>query len=172
MGISHSVISIAPEDKKFVRLNFYSKVRWRVPIDPTKHCFDSKFEINTTVHKPAEWRQGASRRSSSKSQTLVIFLKREWFRLRVKKGIFIARIVLSVLEAACAFLFLRETRRGGATGDSCGMKGDQPMKKPQCIAALAVIILAGLMPALGDAQANFYEGKTITLLATRAELWS
>ena len=42
------------------------------------------------------------------------------------------------------------------------------MKKPQFIAALAVIILGGLMPALADAQANFYEGKTITLLATRA----
>ena len=38
------------------------------------------------------------------------------------------------------------------------------MKKPQCIAALAVIILAGLTPALADAQANFYEGKTITLI--------
>jgi len=38
------------------------------------------------------------------------------------------------------------------------------MKKPQRIAALAVIILAGLMPALADAQANFYEGKTITLI--------
>ena len=38
------------------------------------------------------------------------------------------------------------------------------MKKPPCIAALAVIILAGLMPALADAQANFYEGKTITLI--------
>jgi hypothetical protein len=35
-------------------------------------------------------------------------------------------------------------------------------------AALAVIILAGLIPALADAQANFYQGKTITLLATRA----
>ena len=38
------------------------------------------------------------------------------------------------------------------------------MKKAQCIAALAVIILAGLMPALAKAQANFYEGKTITLI--------
>ena len=38
------------------------------------------------------------------------------------------------------------------------------MKKPQCIAALAVIILAGLMPALANAQANFYEGKTITVI--------
>ena len=38
------------------------------------------------------------------------------------------------------------------------------MKKPQCMTALAVIILAGLMPTLADAQANFYEGKTITLI--------
>jgi hypothetical protein len=27
------------------------------PIDPTKHYFDSKFEIKTTVHKQAEWRE-------------------------------------------------------------------------------------------------------------------
>jgi hypothetical protein len=33
-----------------LRLNFYSNVRYRVPIDPTKHYFDSKFEIKTTVH--------------------------------------------------------------------------------------------------------------------------
>ena len=38
------------------------------------------------------------------------------------------------------------------------------MRKPQCSAALAVIILAGLMPAFADAQANFYEGKTVTLI--------
>ena len=38
------------------------------------------------------------------------------------------------------------------------------MRKPQRSAALAVIILAGLMPALADAQANFYEGKTVTLI--------
>ena len=42
------------------------------------------------------------------------------------------------------------------------------MKKPQFIAALAMIILGGLTPALAHAQVNFYEGKTITLLATRA----
>jgi mannose-6-phosphate isomerase-like protein (cupin superfamily) len=57
LGISHSVISIPPEDENFLRLNFYSKLRWRVPIDPTKHFFDSKFEITTTVHKQAEWRK-------------------------------------------------------------------------------------------------------------------
>ena len=51
------MISIPPEDESFLRLNFYSKVRWRVPIDTTKHYFDSKFEIKTTVHKQAEWRE-------------------------------------------------------------------------------------------------------------------
>jgi mannose-6-phosphate isomerase-like protein (cupin superfamily) len=56
LGISHSVISIPPEDENFLRLNFYSKLRWRVPIDPTKHFFDSKFEITTTVHKQAAWK--------------------------------------------------------------------------------------------------------------------
>jgi len=30
---------------------------WRVPIDPTKHYFDSKFGIKTTVHQQAEWRK-------------------------------------------------------------------------------------------------------------------
>jgi hypothetical protein len=56
LGISHSVISIPPEDGNFLRLNFYSKIRWRVPIDPTKHFFDSKFEVTTKVHKQAERR--------------------------------------------------------------------------------------------------------------------
>ena len=28
-----------------------------VPIDPTKHYFDSRFEITTMVHKQAEWRK-------------------------------------------------------------------------------------------------------------------
>lgn len=57
LGISHSVISIPPEDDSFLRLNFYSKVRWQVPIDPTKHYFDSRFEVTTTVHKQSEWRE-------------------------------------------------------------------------------------------------------------------
>jgi mannose-6-phosphate isomerase-like protein (cupin superfamily) len=57
LGISHSVISVPPEDENFLRLNFYSKIRWRVPIDPTKHFFDSQFEITTAVHKEAEWRK-------------------------------------------------------------------------------------------------------------------
>jgi hypothetical protein len=61
----HSVISIPPEDENFLRLNFYSKVRWRVSIDPTKHYFDSKFEIKTTVHKQAEWRRNLRRRGEA-----------------------------------------------------------------------------------------------------------
>jgi hypothetical protein len=39
------------------RLNFYSKVRWHIFIDPTKHYFDSKVEIKTTEHKRADWRE-------------------------------------------------------------------------------------------------------------------
>ena len=57
LGISHSVISIPPEDENFLRFNFYSKVHWRVPIDPTRRYFGSKFETKTTVHKQAEWRE-------------------------------------------------------------------------------------------------------------------
>jgi mannose-6-phosphate isomerase-like protein (cupin superfamily) len=57
LGIAHSVISIPPEDENFLRLNFYSKLRWRVPINPTEHMFDSKFEVTTTVQKQAEWRK-------------------------------------------------------------------------------------------------------------------
>ncbi len=57
LGIAHSVISIPPEDENFLRLNFYSKLRWRVPIDLAAHVINSKFEVTTTVHKQAEWRK-------------------------------------------------------------------------------------------------------------------
>ena len=59
LGISHSVISVPPDAKDFLRLNFYSKVRWRVRIDPTQHVFNSQFEVNTTVHKEADWWKAA-----------------------------------------------------------------------------------------------------------------
>jgi len=36
---------------------FYSKVRRRVPIDPTRHYFDSRFDIKTIVYKQAEWKE-------------------------------------------------------------------------------------------------------------------
>jgi mannose-6-phosphate isomerase-like protein (cupin superfamily) len=60
LGISHSVISVPPEAKDFLRLNFYSKVRWEVPIDPTRHLFNSRFEVSTTVHKEADWWKAAA----------------------------------------------------------------------------------------------------------------
>ena len=63
---------IPPEDENFLRLNFYSKVRWRVPIDPTKHYFDSKFEIKTTVHKQAEWRKSRGSAVSPESHEVKV----------------------------------------------------------------------------------------------------
>jgi len=57
LGISHSVITDPPDDPSFLRLNFYSTLPWRVPIDATKHYFDSHFECTTTVHKQADWRE-------------------------------------------------------------------------------------------------------------------
>lgn len=60
LGISHSVISVPPDDKNFLRLNFYSKLRWKVPIDPTKHVYESRFEVKTTVRKEADWWKAAA----------------------------------------------------------------------------------------------------------------
>ena len=60
LGISHSVITIPPDDPNFLRLNFYSKLRWQVPMDPTRHVYNSRFEVSTTVHKEAEWRKQAA----------------------------------------------------------------------------------------------------------------
>jgi quercetin dioxygenase-like cupin family protein len=55
LGIAHSVISDPPEDPSFLRLNFYSVEPWRVPIDATKHVYQSAFECKTIVHKQADW---------------------------------------------------------------------------------------------------------------------
>ena len=60
LGIAHSVITIPPEDKNFLRLNFYSTLPWRVAIDPTKHVSESTFEVSTNVHQEAEWRKRAT----------------------------------------------------------------------------------------------------------------
>ncbi len=38
---------------------FMTTWKWRVPIDPTRHVFNSSFEVSTTVHKEAEWRKQA-----------------------------------------------------------------------------------------------------------------
>jgi len=59
LGIAHSVISDPPEDPSFLRLNFYSSLPWRVPIDATKHAYESRFEVKTTVHKQADWQLAA-----------------------------------------------------------------------------------------------------------------
>ena len=47
---THEIIVVELEPKR-------QKIACRVPIDPTRHYFDSKFEIKTTVHKQAEWRE-------------------------------------------------------------------------------------------------------------------
>jgi quercetin dioxygenase-like cupin family protein len=62
LGIAHSVISDPPEDPSFLRLNFYSTLPWRVPIDVTKHAYESRFECTTTVHKQADWLAGQASR--------------------------------------------------------------------------------------------------------------
>jgi len=60
LGIAHSVISDPPEDPSFLRLNFYSTLPWRVPIDATKHAYESHFECTTTVKKQADWLAAAN----------------------------------------------------------------------------------------------------------------
>jgi quercetin dioxygenase-like cupin family protein len=60
-GIAHSVITDPPEDETFLRLNFYSDLPWRVPIDPTVHAFESRFECETAVLKEADWKSSAAR---------------------------------------------------------------------------------------------------------------
>jgi len=57
LGIAHSVITDPPDNPDFLRLNFYSVLPWRVPIDATKHYYNSHFECTTTVHQQAGWRQ-------------------------------------------------------------------------------------------------------------------
>lgn len=55
LGIAHSVMTDPPSDESFLRLNFYTSVRWRVPVDLTKHVYDSHFETSTRVLKRADW---------------------------------------------------------------------------------------------------------------------
>lgn len=57
-GIAHSVITDPPEDKSFLRLNFYSVLPWQTPTDLTKHNCNSTFDLKTNVIKEAEWRLG------------------------------------------------------------------------------------------------------------------
>ena len=58
-GIAHSVITIPPESRDFLRFNFYSSLPWSYPSDFTRHYFHSRFEVKTTVHKQAAWLSAA-----------------------------------------------------------------------------------------------------------------
>jgi quercetin dioxygenase-like cupin family protein len=55
LGIAHSVIC----EENFLRTVWYSRIPWDVVIDPTKHAFESTFEPETEVIKPAAWQQAA-----------------------------------------------------------------------------------------------------------------
>jgi len=56
LGIAHSVMTDPPQDESFLRLNFYTSVRWRVAADLTKHVYDSHFETSAKVLKEADWK--------------------------------------------------------------------------------------------------------------------
>ena len=45
LGIAHSVITDPPDDPDFLRLNFYSVLPWRVPIDATKHYLQEPLRV-------------------------------------------------------------------------------------------------------------------------------
>jgi mannose-6-phosphate isomerase-like protein (cupin superfamily) len=60
LGIAHSVMTDPPNDDQFLRLNFYTSVRWRVPVDLTRHVYDSHFEVTTRVLQEAEWKLAAA----------------------------------------------------------------------------------------------------------------
>lgn len=51
LGIGHSVTC----DDDFLRIVLYSTFPWDVVIDPAEHAFDSNFEVETNVVKPATW---------------------------------------------------------------------------------------------------------------------
>jgi homogentisate 1,2-dioxygenase len=58
-GIAHSVVTVPPESRDFLRLNFYSAKPWRIETDLTRHAHHSTFEIRTVVRREAAWRQAA-----------------------------------------------------------------------------------------------------------------
>jgi mannose-6-phosphate isomerase-like protein (cupin superfamily) len=55
LGIAHSVETDPIDDPNFLRMNFYSDIPWTYPNDLTKHAFDSRFEVVTTVHAAEDW---------------------------------------------------------------------------------------------------------------------
>jgi hypothetical protein len=56
LGIAHSVIC----EDNFLRIVWYSKIPWDVPINPAQHVFESTWETQTTVIKPAAWQQASA----------------------------------------------------------------------------------------------------------------
>jgi mannose-6-phosphate isomerase-like protein (cupin superfamily) len=55
-GIAHSVVTEPANSPLFLRLNFYSNLRWQYPVDLSQHAYNSTFETQTTVHHEASWR--------------------------------------------------------------------------------------------------------------------
>lgn len=51
LGIAHSVVSVPEDDKNFLRLNFYSRLPWKVAADVTRHLSDSRFEVSAAVQE-------------------------------------------------------------------------------------------------------------------------
>ena len=51
LGIAHSVISVPEDDKDFLRLNFYSRLPWRVTADVRRHSSDSHFEVSAKLRE-------------------------------------------------------------------------------------------------------------------------
>ena len=49
LGIAHSVVTAPPDSKDFLRLNFYSRLPWKVSADVTRHRSDSRFKVETRV---------------------------------------------------------------------------------------------------------------------------
>jgi len=53
LGIAHSVIC----EDNFLRIVWYSKIPWDVAVDASKHAFNSTFDVETQVIKPAAYAQ-------------------------------------------------------------------------------------------------------------------
>ncbi len=53
LGIAHSVVTVPPDDTNFLRLNFYSRLPWKVSADVTQHVSESHFEVDATIRDNA-----------------------------------------------------------------------------------------------------------------------
>lgn len=55
-GIAHRVIG----SEGFLRIVFYSRKPWKLLVDPTRHHFESTFEVREHIVKEAPWKAAAS----------------------------------------------------------------------------------------------------------------